>query len=324
MPPNQRALSMVALAKRAFKTVLLKLGYPTRQLRRFGDTVVLLYHGVGEDDLPERELDRQFAYLARHFESIFASEIDRPKRSGQPRVVVTFDDGLRRNNAAVVPLLRRHGIKATFFVLPGHVPWLWTEEVRERLRQGLGTQGSVTIDGLSAASEPEIDRFVEAMKRLPHDRFTRVLGQLQATIAFDPPAAWYHAHALMSPAELRALPADLVELGGHSLHHFILPSLPAALQTEEILGSRRELEAQLGRPVLTFSYPNGDFDEHSLSIAKAHYRFAFSTETALQAGRAQATRELGRHAINRLHGPEHHVDLPFAILKFIKRGGAFA
>jgi peptidoglycan/xylan/chitin deacetylase (PgdA/CDA1 family) len=54
---------------------------------------------------------------------------------------------------------------------------------------------------------------------------------------------------------------DAVELGAHSRTHPRLDELSPARLTEEIGGSKADLEACIGRPVTTFAYPHGAYDQ---------------------------------------------------------------
>jgi peptidoglycan/xylan/chitin deacetylase (PgdA/CDA1 family) len=80
---------------------------------------------------------------------------------------------------------------------------------------------------------------------------------------------------------------DIVELDrdatlrfeAHSLTHPNLPALDEAAATEEIAGSKRELENRLGRIVRAFSYPAGLYGQREARIvAEAGYRIAVSCE----------------------------------------------
>ena len=57
-------------------------------------------------------------------------------------------------------------------------------------------------------------------------------------------------HRCMTEDELRELAAgDLVEIGAHTLTHPVLSSLPPEQQQHEIGGSKRRLEAMIGKSV---------------------------------------------------------------------------
>ena len=261
-----------ALAKQG----LLCLGYPTVKLRRTDAALVLFYHEIGNGGIAIAEFEKQVRYLKRHFDLIFASEVGRPSVTGRLRVAVTFDDGLKNTRDVALPILRRLGVKATIFVLPGDIQWLWPAEIRERLRMAL-RQG-IEISGQALKGGKDIDLIVQDLKSMPDDAFHIQVQKIRALTPFKPSYDWRAAHELMTADELRALPEDLVEFGAHTIHHPILPKLDQPRLVREIVHVKGRLEALLGRPVKTFSYPNGDFDRRCLDLAARHYDFAFTTE----------------------------------------------
>ena len=79
--------------------------------------------------------------------------------------------------------------------------------------------------------------------------------------------------------QLRLLEQDGIEIGSHTVHHSELPGLsdPAALQ--ELIQSRRALEAHLHHPVQWFAYPAGRFDDRSEGLVRqAGYVLAVTTQ----------------------------------------------
>jgi peptidoglycan/xylan/chitin deacetylase (PgdA/CDA1 family) len=90
-----------------------------------------------------------------------------------------------------------------------------------------------------------------------------------------PPGGW----PLLSWDELGALARDSFEIGSHSRTHPHLPDLDDASLTEEVAGSRRELEDRLGVPIATFCYPFGHHDARTrAAVLAAGYRAACTTE----------------------------------------------
>jgi peptidoglycan/xylan/chitin deacetylase (PgdA/CDA1 family) len=66
--------------------------------------------------------------------------------------------------------------------------------------------------------------------------------------------------------EVRQLAKQGVEFGGHSKSHPIFSRINNEAELrEEIEGCERRIEAELGQPVLHFSYPNGKEEDLPLS-----------------------------------------------------------
>jgi len=65
----------------------------------------------------------------------------------------------------------------------------------------------------------------------------------------------------MSEEQLCRLPSELVAIGSHTMTHAFLPSIDKQQLREEVAGSRTRLEKLLKRPVNTFSFPYGAFND---------------------------------------------------------------
>jgi peptidoglycan/xylan/chitin deacetylase (PgdA/CDA1 family) len=84
--------------------------------------------------------------------------------------------------------------------------------------------------------------------------------------------------------QVRAMANGGMDIGSHSASHADLRALGPAEREREIAGSKHELEALLGRPVLAFAYPGGCYDLECLPIlAAAGYVFARTTAPGIAA-----------------------------------------
>jgi peptidoglycan/xylan/chitin deacetylase (PgdA/CDA1 family) len=93
---------------------------------------------------------------------------------------------------------------------------------------------------------------------------------------------------MMTPEEVRALAADGMEVGGHTVTHPILQSVDDRMAFEEIESGRRALEDIVGAAPVLFAYPNGrlgaDFGlRHAAMARRAGFAFAFTTERGVAA-----------------------------------------
>jgi peptidoglycan/xylan/chitin deacetylase (PgdA/CDA1 family) len=83
--------------------------------------------------------------------------------------------------------------------------------------------------------------------------------------------------ATMTWDELRALAAEGVEIGSHTVSHPHLTRLADADLDRELRDSRARVEAELGRPCRLLAYPFGEHDERVQSAARsAGYEAAFA------------------------------------------------
>ncbi len=160
-----------------------------------------------------------------------------PKRA----VVVTFDDGYADNLREAKPILERQGVPATVFVSTGHLGSLrgfWWDELEKLLPRSDYVQAHA------------------ALRSMPPAEREAALARIRAR---SPDASLPCPEDLpLNPEEACALAqGDLIEIGAHAHTHSVLSALPEAVQRDEILLSKRELEELIGRPVRTFAYPYG-------------------------------------------------------------------
>ncbi len=91
-------------------------------------TIVVMYHYVRPVDrerwagifpLEPAEFEQQLDFLSTYGDIVHPDQIDAPRRSSRPRIVLTFDDGTRDHYTTVLPILRRRGVSGLFGVISG-------------------------------------------------------------------------------------------------------------------------------------------------------------------------------------------------------------
>ncbi|TWH45193.1 polysaccharide deacetylase family protein [Sporomusa sp. KB1] len=133
-----------------------------------GGVPILAYHQVSS--LPEiysidaDEFDQQMQYLAENgYTAISLSELFAARQGGgklpsQP-VVITFDDGYEDNYLTALPIMEKHGMKGTVFVIAGQVgqtEYMTWEQLKALQQKGMEI-GSHTFShvALNEISPPE-------------------------------------------------------------------------------------------------------------------------------------------------------------------------
>lgn len=244
---------------------------------------IVMFHGIGSAPQEISVFRSQLEFLNRYFRVVpidqFADCV-RVNKSGPPRVVLTFDDGLRNNLLNAYPILKASNTPATFFVCPGLVGtgrWLWNHEVTARLnRLPLDTRvrlarriGLGTADIYSTTSRMKRTIFGERIK-LEH-------AIRELTPRFVPTSFERDAYDLMDWTELKSLDPKLITIGGHSMHHEILPQLSPEHLEYEIAECRARLESELQRRVRHFCYPNGAYNNNVRNCVGRHFETAVTT-----------------------------------------------
>ena len=244
------------------------------------------------------EFKGQLALLKRWFRILPLSEAVQGLRDStlpSRAACITFDDGYADNATVALPILRAHGVPATFFVTAGSIDGgrMWNDTVIETVRRlpgnsldasslGLGKLDMSTIHGRSHA----IDALLSALKYLPPIEREQRAAELDPTVAADLPTA-----LMMTREQVRALHAAGMEIGAHTLSHPILAKVDHAQAEHEIAESRIHLESIIGAPVRFFAYPNGrpgqDYvADHVRMVKRSGYEAAVCTAWGVARPRA--------------------------------------
>jgi len=239
-----------------------------------------------------RGFDRQLRALRRWAHVVPLSEALTHLAAGRPlpprAVALTFDDGYRDSATVVAPLLVRHGLPATFFLVPGflsgRVPVWWEElawAVHTRTRASVVSQ-DVRYETLTQEQRHACVAAVsESLKRL--DQQSRLAALAELVSGLDPPGPNPSDALFMSWDDAQALLRAGFDIGSHTCGHPILSNETAASQTSELAGSKAELEARLGRRMDLLAFPNGravDYDDRTLrAVRDCGYAFALTTRT---------------------------------------------
>ena len=252
--------------------------------------LVLAYHRIEGDGTPVLDrgvlsatpssFDAQMRFITRHFDVVPVEAIARDQSSPARRVVVTFDDGYRDNYALALPILRRHGVPAVFFLatrfLDGPaVPW-WDEIAwmvgrsdRDELEPGDWLDRPLPLRG---AGRRAIVVLTDLYKSLPTDRadaFLDFCGEAMGTGRCGPGEA---AELWMTWEMARELRDSGMAIGGHSATHPILARSTRDVQAREITECAQRLDEELGVAMRWFAYPVGlrsAFDETTKDILRS-------------------------------------------------------
>ncbi|MDA8092651.1 MAG: polysaccharide deacetylase family protein [Betaproteobacteria bacterium] len=253
-----------------------------------GRVSILIYHRVLPHPDPIRDgeidaatFDAQMAILAQRFAPLPLTEAVARLRAGtrlpERAVCVTFDDGYADNVSVALPLLKRHGIPATFFVASGYLDGgrMWNDTVIEAIARSPRTSldlAGLGLGVLSLANAQErkaaINALLPALKHLPwEERESHANAIAQAGGASLPD------DLMLRSGDLLALASAGMDIGGHTCSHPILRNLPPVRAEREIARDRDRLAQIVGRPVTLFAYPNGkpgnDYLPEHVAMAKA-------------------------------------------------------
>lgn len=209
-------------------------------------------------------------------------------------LAITFDDGYADNAEIALPILRRHGVRATFFVSTGFLDGgrMFNDSVIECVRAARSDTADLEELGLgrrSLATPQErrrvVDELLPKVKYLgfeDRERFIETLARRLGTGRLPD-------DLMMRSTQVGELHRAGMEIGGHTVRHPILRVLPDDEAEREIAAGRERLQELIGAPVHVFAYPNGrplqDYDARHVSIVR---RLGFRAAVSTAAGTATA------------------------------------
>lgn len=232
---------------------------------------VLIYHRVlpeadplrpGAED--RRTFDCHMRIVSRYFEVLpLGQAVLGLRRGNLPRraLCVTFDDGYQDNVDIALPILRRYGLCATFFIASGYVDGglMWNDVIIEAVRYARVPMLDLDKQGLGCYSlGSDAERLRAAQELIGRIKYLEGARREDIVAAVRTAA---DVRAISSPMMSRGAVATLhdagMEIGGHTVSHPILNRLPLQAARSEIADGKEALEAMIGEPIELFAYPNG-------------------------------------------------------------------
>jgi peptidoglycan/xylan/chitin deacetylase (PgdA/CDA1 family) len=190
---------------------------------------------------------------------------------GEPKYVLTFDDGYKDNYQVALPVLKRYSTPAIFFVATepvGTDALLWYDKVRffyESKKRGKGIAS--------------IDRKKELKSRLIELKKMKT-AELEDCIKKMEKESEKHGPLMMDWEEIKKAHAQGILIGSHTHTHPILRRLDLDTQAKEIQVSMDMIQKNVNVMPFVFSYPEGDensFDQDTIQFLKSvGMRYAFT------------------------------------------------
>lgn len=261
--------------------------------------IVLAYHRMYRDgeetafdpgtlSATQASLADQLEFLTRHFEVVTPQALIDQPGSSRRRVLLTFDDGYRDNFELAFPVLRAHGVPATFFLTTrrlddpdvawwDELAWIVKQSPREAIEPGRWLPEPLPLDGDRRFAIAELAR---VFKTLPSDQTEQFLDFCAEAAGSGRCAASAGADLWMTWEMAREMLAGGMTIGGHTASHPVLARARPEVQAAEIEECARRLHEQLGVAMRFFAYPVGlpsTFDDVTREILRrAGVKLAFS------------------------------------------------
>ncbi len=272
---------------------------------------VLTYHRVSESvggtdcgssdvvDANPRSFERQIAYVAEHCSFVGIDDLERHARGEGLRpnpVFITFDDGYRECHDVALPILRRYGARATFFIATSNLAerrLFWWDRIAyavtrsrvEALTLDYPARMRVPLDGDRFAASRALFHVVKTRPGLDVDRFCEAVSEAACVTMSRGEELRLADELLMTWEQVRALDAAGMGVESHTRTHRVLQTLSPRDLGPELGGAREELEGHLRKPVSAIAYPVGYPVMNDATIVRslknAGYRWGFTNQTGV-------------------------------------------
>jgi peptidoglycan/xylan/chitin deacetylase (PgdA/CDA1 family) len=283
-------------------------------LRKRAETpwiTALTYHRAGrpEDvgpwddgvvDVTPEVFDRQLAFLGEWCTVIgFDDLVAFSKGKALPRnpVLLTFDDGYLDNYEVVLPLLRKHGMKAMFFIATSYIEerrLFWWDRINYVMKSTskdvieLDYPTPLRLDVSASARKRSINTVLRTVKDhfgLDLERYLEHLSERAGVVLSRDEERRLADSLLMTWDHVRRLHAAGMDVQSHTSTHRVLQTLSDADLDRELGASREVLEGILRAKVDAISYPVGKplrFNPHIRNaVRRSGYSFGFSNRTGV-------------------------------------------
>jgi peptidoglycan/xylan/chitin deacetylase (PgdA/CDA1 family) len=259
---------------------------------------ILMYHRFSHP----AALETQCIYLKQHYELLSMLELSEHLQSGRAfpshTVVITVDDGYRDFLKVAFPIFSAHNIPVTLFLVTDFLDrkmWLWPDVVKYAFEHTAHTKAEIEIANgrrLSLPLDSSRSRLqaarlaIEEAKTLANRDRIYFVDNLKAQLQLKLPQETPEHYQPLHWDEARSLARSRVEFGAHTRTHPILSKMSDCRELrDEIVGSKKRIEEELGLPVFHFCYPNGraaDISDAAVAVVRdANFRTAVTTEGGL-------------------------------------------
>lgn len=274
---------------------------------RRGRLSILIYHRVlpQPDPMFPEEIDvkgfeQQLNALSRFFNVLPLEDAVTCLKNGSlpsRAVCITFDDGYANNAEIALPILRRLGMHATFFIATGFLDGgrMWNDSVIESVRHARGQEIELSGLGLGRYPIATVTQRREAalalIAQLKYLPLSQRLEQVERVVQHV--AAPLPKDLMLRTDQVRALHNAGMAIGGHTVNHPILASADLAAARAEIAAGKETLEGIIGGSVALFAYPNGrpKHDYHGAHVQMVRdIGFTAAVSTSVGAARVESDR----------------------------------
>jgi len=261
-----------------------------------------MYHRVVED-LPEglydpamfvtsSSLSMQIQEITKIYDIVPLSNIlDANNKTNRGKCAITFDDGWRDNYTYAFPILKAFHVPSTIFVPINKIgprQKFWFQDLWDLAsvadKGNLEKQFIQYFSGAVPSWKPssigieQISVLINQVKEFPAEKSEGLVAGAYEKLGVKASVK----DETLCLEEMREMGSHGVSFGVHGLNHRILPRLGSGEKKREVVDSLSALKKLDLQMTNFFCYPNGDWDEETVSYVKdAGYKGAVTTSLGI-------------------------------------------
>ena len=299
-----------ALLKRGFQHAAANLGKHRFSLSDEPEMLILMYHRILPADDPRlafeepgmavtpESFEQHLEAIKKEFEIVDLDDWVERRQTGQSlpekSCAITFDDGWADNYEFAYPLLKKHGIPATIFLVAemiGTDHKFWPERVARLLvavaRSCPEQWSHASLDWIPRsgtdyafdASQPDreqLSSIIGQCKHLDDDTLHRSIDVACEALGLDIST---EQASLLDWSQVREMAdSGVIHFGSHTCTHARLNAqTPVHEMKHQVADSKAMLRDRLGVKAELFCFPNGDYTDETLEFVIRHYNAAVTT-----------------------------------------------
>ena len=255
---------------------------------------ILCYHGVtntvskGIENFSGKHIikkifTKQILYLKKNCFIISVDEAINCIKNKIPfkknSVSITFDDGFENNFTIALPILRKYGIPATFYICPMNIEKkkiFWVDKIEGCINYSTKSKIELFLDKYrtfflkSNKSKIKVVNFIKSFcKKTSNKKKNSVIKQLVNQTAVRPDQSSSKNYRIASWSLIRQITkSKLFTIGGHSLEHTILTKISIKEADKDIKTTINLIKKRTNYRIKHFSYPEGQHEHYNKFIIK--------------------------------------------------------
>jgi len=238
---------------------------------------------------------QQMEYLCKNYNVVSGADVVAWIKDGRtlpPRAaLITFDDGYYDNLKNAFPILAERNLPAIIFLtsdfIGGKSPFYWDLIAycfNKSLKDHVSISPAISYSWNDKSSrEIVVRQIIELAKRMPDVEKRKLVDAFPGMMGVSIPDKTF-AGLFLSWDDVRTLSGKGIEMGAHTASHPILTRISIDKVEAELYESKRRIEHEIDKQVVTFAYPNGQPSDFNQAVIGCVKKVGFHTAYTLLSG----------------------------------------